>query len=106
MANVSFMFNGESVGAEVPDNTLLVEFIRETLGKTGTHIGCDTSQCGACVIHINGESVKSCTMLAVMANGQDVTTIEGIADGDKMHPMQAAFHENHGLQCGFAPRAW
>ena len=101
MANVSFMFNGESVGAEVPDNTLLVEFIRETLGKTGTHIGCDTSQCGACVIHINGESVKSCTMLAVMANGQDVTTIEGIADGDKMHPMQAAFHENHGLQCGF-----
>ena len=101
MANVSFMFNGESVGAEVPDNTLLVEFIRETLGKTGTHIGCDTSQCGACVIHINDESVKSCTMLAVMANGQDVTTIEGIADGDKMHPMQAAFHENHGLQCGF-----
>jgi carbon-monoxide dehydrogenase small subunit len=101
MTNVSFMFNGESVGAEVPDNTLLVEFIRETLGKTGTHIGCDTSQCGACVIHINGESVKSCTMLAVMANGQDVTTIEGIADGDKMHPMQAAFHENHGLQCGF-----
>ena len=101
MANVSFKFNGESVGAEVPDNTLLVEFIRETLGKTGTHIGCDTSQCGACVIHINGESVKSCTMLAVMANSQDVTTIEGIADGDKMHPMQAAFHENHGLQCGF-----
>ena len=101
MANVSFMFNGESVGAEVPDNTLLVEFIRETLGKTGTHIGCDTSQCGACVIHINGESVKSCAMLAVMANGQDVTTIEGIADGDKMHPMQRAFHENHGLQCGF-----
>ena len=101
MANVSFMFNGESVGAEVPDNTLLVEFIRETLGKTGTHIGCDTSQCGACVIHINGESVKSCTMLAVMANGQEVTTIEGIADGDKMHPMQRAFHENHGLQCGF-----
>jgi carbon-monoxide dehydrogenase small subunit len=101
MANVSFMFNGESVGAEVPDNTLLVEFIRETLGKTGTHIGCDTSQCGACVIHINGESVKSCTMLAVMANGQNVTTIEGIADGYKMHPMQAAFHENHGLQCGF-----
>ena len=101
MANVSFTFNGESVGAKVPDNTLLVEFIRETLGKTGTHIGCDTSQCGACVIHINGESVKSCTMLAVMANGQDVTTIEGIADGDKMHPMQAAFHENHGLQCGF-----
>jgi carbon-monoxide dehydrogenase small subunit len=101
MANVSFTFNGESIGAKVPDNTLLVDFIRETLGATGTHIGCDTSQCGACVVHINGESVKSCTMLAVMANGQEVTSIEGIADGHKMHPMQKAFHENHGLQCGF-----
>ncbi|MGB2069586.1 MAG: (2Fe-2S)-binding protein [Candidatus Puniceispirillaceae bacterium] len=101
MTNVSFTLNGESVGADVPDNTLLVDFIRETLGKTGTHVGCDTSQCGACVVHLNGESVKSCTMLAVMANGQDVTSIEGIANGDKMHPMQEAFHENHGLQCGF-----
>ena len=101
MANVSFTLNGEAVGADVPDNTLLVDFIRETLGKTGTHVGCDTSQCGACVVHLNGESVKSCTMLAVMANGQDVTSIEGIANGDKMHPMQEAFHENHGLQCGF-----
>ena len=101
MANVSFTFNGESIGAKVPDNTLLVDFIRETLGATGTHIGCDTSQCGACVIHINGESVKSCTMLAVMANGQDITSIEGIADVDKMHPMQEAFYQNHGLQCGF-----
>ena len=101
MANVNFTLNGESVGADVPDNTLLVDFIRETLGKTGTHVGCDTSQCGACVVHLNGESVKSCTMLAVMANGQDVTSIEGIANGDKMHPMQEAFHENHGLQCGF-----
>ena len=101
MANVSFTLNGEAVGADVPDNTLLVDFIRETLGKTGTHVGCDTSQCGACVVHLNGESVKSCTMLAVMANGQNVTSIEGIANGDKMHPMQEAFHENHGLQCGF-----
>ena len=101
MASINFTFNGEFISANVPDNTLLVDFIRETLCKTGTHIGCDTSQCGACVIHINSESVKSCTMLAVMANGQEVTTIEGIADSDKMHPMQAAFHENHGLQCGF-----
>ena len=101
MANVSFTFNGESVGAEVPDNTLLVEFIRETLGKTGTHIGCDTSQCGACVIHVDGTSVKSCTMLAAQAEGAAITTIEGIAVGDELHPMQQAFHENHGLQCGF-----
>ena len=101
MASINFKFNGEFISANVPDNTLLVDFIRETLGKTGTHIGCDTSQCGACVIHINGESVKSCTMLAVMANGQDITSIEGIADVDKMHPMQEAFYQNHGLQCGF-----
>jgi len=101
MTTVSFTLNGESVSADVPDNTLLVDFIRETMGKTGTHIGCDTSQCGACVVHLNGESIKSCTMLAVMANGQEITTIEGIADGDKLHPMQQAFHENHGLQCGF-----
>ena len=101
MPTVTMKVNGQSVSHDVPDNTLLVTFLRETLRLTGTHIGCDTSQCGACVIHINGESVKSCTMLAVMANGQDVTTIEGIADGDKMHPMQEAFHENHGLQCGF-----
>ena len=101
MPTVTMKVNGQSVSHDVPDNTLLVTFLRETLGLTGTHVGCDTSQCGACVIHINSESVKSCTMLAVMANGQDVTTIEGIADGDKMHPMQAAFHENHGLQCGF-----
>ena len=101
MANVSFTFNGESISANVPDNTLLVDFIRETLGKTGTHIGCDTSQCGACVIHINRESIKSCSILAVMANGQDVTSIEGVSNDDEMHPMQQAFHENHGLQCGF-----
>ena len=101
MVNVSFKLNGESVSADVPDNTLLVDFIRETLGKTGTHVGCDTSQCGACVIHLNGESIKSCTMLAVMANGQVLTSIEGISSGKKMHPMQQSFYENHGLQCGF-----
>ena len=101
MANVSFTFNGESISANVPDNTLLVDFIRETLGKTGTHIGCDTSQCGACVIHINRESIKSCSILAVMADGQDVTSIEGVSNDEEMHPMQQAFHENHGLQCGF-----
>ena len=101
MANVSFTFNGESISANVPDNTLLVDFIRETLGKTGTHIGCDTSQCGACVIHVNGKSVKSCTMLAIQADGADVTTIEGLADEAGLHPMQQAFMDNHGLQCGF-----
>jgi carbon-monoxide dehydrogenase small subunit len=93
--------NGQSVSHDVADNTLLVTFLRETLGLTGTHIGCDTSQCGACVIHVNGASVKSCTMLAAQADGADVTTIEGIANGDDLHPMQQAFHENHGLQCGF-----
>jgi carbon-monoxide dehydrogenase small subunit len=93
--------NGQSVSHDVPDNTLLVTFLRETLGLTGTHIGCDTSQCGACVIHVDGASVKSCTMLAAQAEGADITTIEGIAVGDELHPMQQAFHENHGLQCGF-----
>jgi carbon-monoxide dehydrogenase small subunit len=93
--------NGQSVSHDVPDNTLLVTFLRETLGLTGTHVGCDTSQCGACVIHVDGASVKSCTMLAAQAEGADITTIEGIAVGDELHPMQQAFHENHGLQCGF-----
>jgi carbon-monoxide dehydrogenase small subunit len=93
--------NGQSVSHDVADNTLLVTFLRETLGLTGTHIGCDTSQCGACVIHVNGASVKACTMLAAQANDAEVTTIEGIANGDDLHPMQQAFHENHGLQCGF-----
>ena len=101
MAQVSLTINGKAVSEEVPDNTLLVSFIRETLGMTGTHIGCDTSQCGACTIHVNGETVKSCSMLAVSANGAKITTIEGLADGNKLHPMQQAFHENHGLQCGF-----
>ena len=101
MPTVSMKVNGQSVSQDVADNTLLVTFLRETLGLTGTHIGCDTSQCGACVIHVNGASVKSCTMLAAQADGADVTTIEGIANGDDLHPMQQAFHENHGLQCGF-----
>ena len=100
MTEVSMTVNGKAVKADVPDNTLLVEFIREKLRLTGTHVGCDTSQCGACVVHINGKAVKSCATLAVAASGADVTTIEGLANGD-MHPMQAAFKENHGLQCGF-----
>ena len=101
MPTVTMKVNGQSVSHDVPDNTLLVTFLRETLGLTGTHIGCDTSQCGACVIHVDGASVKSCTMLAAQAEGADITTIEGIAVGEELHPMQQAFHENHGLQCGF-----
>ncbi|MEO1397612.1 MAG: (2Fe-2S)-binding protein, partial [Pseudomonadota bacterium] len=83
------------------DRTLLVEYLRETRNLTGTHVGCDTSQCGACVVHIDGKAVKSCTVLAAQASGSDVTTIEGLAGGVELHPMQAAFRENHGLQCGF-----
>ena len=101
MAKVTMTVNGAAVSHDVPDNTLLVSFLRETLKLTGTHIGCDTSQCGACVVHVNGESIKSCTVLAAQLEGADVTTIEGIANGDELHPMQQAFHENHGLQCGF-----
>jgi len=85
----------------VDPHRLLVEVLREQLGLTGTHVGCDTSQCGACVVHVNGNAVKSCTMLAVQANGASVTTIEGLAKGDTLHPMQEAFRDNHGLQCGF-----
>ena len=99
--NVSMTVNGKSVSAEVEDRTLLVTFIREHLGLTGTHVGCDTSQCGTCVVHVDGVSVKSCTLLAVQADGADVGTIEGVATGDELHAMQAAFRENHGLQCGF-----
>ena len=101
MTTVNLTLNGKPVSADMPDNTLLVSFIRETMGLTGTHVGCDTSQCGACVVHVNGESVKSCTMLAVAAEGAEVTTIEGIGSAESLHPMQQAFHENHGLQCGF-----
>ena len=98
---VSMTVNGKQVSGEVESRTLLVQFLRENLRLTGTHVGCDTSQCGACVVHVNGTSLKSCTMLAVQAEGADVLTIEGLADGDTLHPMQNAFRENHGLQCGF-----
>ena len=101
MALVKMTVNGQAVEHDVPDNTLLVSFIRETLELTGTHVGCDTSQCGTCVIHMDGHSVKACTMLAAQAAGSEITTIEGIANGDELHPMQKAFHENHGLQCGY-----
>ena len=101
MTAVKITVNGQAFEHNVPDNTLLVSFIRETLGLTGTHVGCDTSQCGACVVHIDGRSVKACTMLAAQADGSEITTIEGIANGDELHPMQKAFHENHGLQCGY-----
>ena len=101
MTTVKMTVNGQTYEHDVPDNTLLVSFIRETLMLTGTHVGCDTSQCGACVVHMDGRSVKSCTMLAAQADGSQITTIEGIANGDELHPMQKAFHENHGLQCGY-----
>jgi len=101
MSTVSMTVNGEAVCGEVESRTLLAQFLRENLGLTGTHVGCDTSQCGACVIHFNGKSVKSCTMLAIQADGAEVTTIEGLADEAGLHPMQQAFMDNHGLQCGF-----
>ncbi len=101
MPAVSMTVNGKKVSADVEPRTLLVHYLREHLGLTGTHVGCDTSQCGACVVHINGESVKSCTVLAAQSEGAKVTTIEGLADGDKLHPMQEAFREHHALQCGF-----
>ena len=98
---VTLTVNGRSVTKDVEPRTLLVQLLREHLSLTGTHVGCDTSQCGACVVHVNGQSVKSCTMLAVEATGASVTTIEGLANGSELHPMQAAFKECHGLQCGF-----
>ena len=98
---IKLTVNGEEQALDVPDNTLLVEFLRDNLGLTGTHIGCDTSQCGACTVHMDGKSVKSCTVLAGQANGADVVTIEGIGTVDALHPMQEAFRENHALQCGF-----
>ncbi|WP_085902331.1 (2Fe-2S)-binding protein [Kiloniella majae] len=101
MPTVSMTVNGKQVSADVSSNTLLVTFIRENLKLTGTHVGCDTSQCGACVVHVNGNSAKSCTMLAVQAEGAEITTIEGLAKGNDLHPMQKSFQENHGLQCGF-----
>ena len=101
MPTVSMTVNGRAVSGDVEGRTLLVQFLRENLHLTGTHVGCDTSQCGACVVHVNGESVKSCTMLAVQADGAEVTTIEGLAQNGSLHPVQEAFRENHGLQCGF-----
>ena len=102
MAKISLIVNGNPVNANVDPRTLLVQFLRENLRLTGTHVGCDTSQCGACVVHLDGKAVKSCTTLAVMADGHEVKTIEGLAaDGAPLHPMQEAFREHHGLQCGF-----
>ena len=98
---ITMTVNGQSVSGEVESRTLLTQFLRENLGLTGTHVGCDTSQCGACVVHIDGKSVKSCTQLALQADGAEVTTIEGLANGADLHPMQQAFMDNHGLQCGF-----
>jgi carbon-monoxide dehydrogenase small subunit len=101
MVTVSMTVNGDAVTREVEDRTLLVELLREHLSLTGTHVGCDTSQCGACVVHLDGRSVKACTLLAAQADGGDITTIEGLAKDGELHPMQQAFMDNHGLQCGF-----
>ena len=101
MPKVNINVNGQELSAKVEERQLLVHFLRDDMDLTGTHVGCDTSQCGACVIHLEGKAVKSCTMLAVQADGKNITTIEGIADGDNLHPVQEAFREHHGLQCGF-----
>ncbi|MEI7623758.1 MAG: (2Fe-2S)-binding protein [Actinomycetes bacterium] len=98
---ITVTVNGVEQSGDVEPRTLLVQFIRDNLGLTGTNIGCDTSSCGACTVHVDGESAKSCTLLAVQADGCSVTTIEGLADGDILHPMQRCFQENHGLQCGY-----
>jgi len=101
MPTVSMTVNGKAATGNVEGRTLLVQFLRDQLGLTGTHVGCDTSQCGACVVHVDGKSVKSCTLLALQANGAKVTTIEGLATNGELHPMQAAFKEHHGLPCGY-----
>ena len=101
MPKVNINVNGQDLSAEVEERQLLVHFLRDDMDLTGTHVGCDTSQCGACVVHLEGKAVKSCTILAVQANGKNITTIEGIADGDNLHPVQEAFRDHHGLQCGF-----
>ena len=106
MLTISLNVNGKPVSGEIEERTLLVQFLREHLKLTGTHVGCDTSQCGACVIHVDGVSVKSCTMLAIQAEGCEVTTIEGLASDQGLHPMQQAFKDNHGLQCGFVRPVW
>jgi len=101
MPTVSMTVNGKAVTADADARTLLVQYLREGLRLTGTHVGCDTSQCGACVVHVDGKAIKSCTMFAWEAEGKNVLTIEGLAQNGKLHPMQEAFRENHGLQCGF-----
>ena len=101
MVKINININNKAYSEEVEDNTLLVELLRDKLGLTGTHVGCDTSQCGACVIHINGDSVKSCTVLAAQVNGKDLTTVEGLASEGQLHPIQKSFQNNHALQCGF-----
>jgi aerobic carbon-monoxide dehydrogenase small subunit len=101
LIRVAMTVNGKAVSADVEPRTLLVHYLREQLRLTGTHVGCDTSQCGACVVHLDGRAVKSCTTLAASCEGANVTTIEGLAQGGKLHPMQEAFREHHGLQCGF-----
>jgi carbon-monoxide dehydrogenase small subunit len=101
MPTVSVTVNGQKHSGDAEARTLLVHFLRDKLGLTGTHVGCDTSQCGACVVHLDGKAVKSCTMLAVQAQGANITTIEGLAKDGKLHPMQEAFRDHHGLQCGF-----
>src|SRR5262245_24776729 len=101
MPTASMTVNGELRSADVEGRTLLVQFLREHLRLTGTHVGCDTSQCGACTVHVDGEAIKSCTALALACNGATVTTVEGLMKNGKLHPMQQAFHENHALQCGF-----
>ncbi len=101
MASVSMTVNGKAVSGDVDPRTLLVQYLRDQLRLTGTHVGCDTSQCGACVVHMDGEAIKACTILALQCEGADILTIEGLAKGSELHPMQAAFREHHGLQCGF-----
>ena len=101
MSEISLMVNGKRISGVAEGRTLLVHFLRENLGLTGTHVGCDTSQCGTCVVHVDGKAVKSCSMLAVQASGSSIVTIEGLASGADLHPVQAAFKEHHGLQCGF-----
>ena len=101
MVTVGIKINGKEISKEIQDNTLLSDFLRDSLALTGTHVGCDTSQCGACVVHLNGNSIKSCTTLVADCDGAEITTIEGLANNGKMHPMQEAFKKHHGLQCGF-----
>ena len=101
MAVINITINGKKISQEIPDSTILSDFLRNELALTGTHVGCDTSQCGACVVHLNGNSIKSCTTLVADCNDSKITTIEGLATNGKMHPMQEAFKKHHGLQCGF-----